>query len=187
MNCMDSRPNGSAPRGQASIPVPPPVPIPKRPPRACPWAVGAFLLAAALLTGLVGIWLGTPMKRAVVEVNAPYPANQQQAKFMILSAWELQQVPNAARWCDALNASPQDWPGVPSNTVFALNVQAAGHALTTLPRDLVVFFETPKPGWNRAGGSELLARNENGVAVAFADGRALLVPPGQVATLRWNP
>jgi hypothetical protein len=120
-------------------------------------------------------------------VNTVYPANQQQAKFMILSAWELQQVPHAANWCDALNASPRDWPGVPTNTVFALNAQAAGHALTGLPRDLVVFFETPKSGWNQAGGSELLARNERDVAIAFADGRALLVPPDQAAKLRWNP
>ena len=53
--------------------------------------------------------------------------------------------------------------------------------------DLAVFFETPKPGWNHAGDPELLARNASGVAVVFADGRALLVPPDQTARLRWNP
>jgi hypothetical protein len=145
------------------------------------------LLAAVLIGSVVAIWLVAPKKRSAVEVNSIYPANQQQAKFMVLSAWELQQVPNAANWCDALNASPSEWPGVPANTVFALNAQAAGRALASLPRDLVVFFETPKPGWNQAGGPELLARNESGVAVAFADGRALLVPPDQTAKLRWNP
>jgi len=184
---MNSRPNGSPPRGQGSIPVPPPVPIPERPQRAGLWAVGACLLAAVLIAGVLGLWLVAPKKRSVVAVNSIYPANQQQAKFMILSAWELQQVPKAANWCDALNANPNEWPGVPSNTVFALNAQAAGCALANLPRDLVVFFETPKAGWNQVGGPELLARNESDVAVAFADGRALLVSPDQTAKLRWNP
>ena len=184
---MDARPNGSPPCGHISIPVPPPVPIPERPQRAWLWAVGAFLLAAVLIGSVVAIWLVAPKKRSVVAVNSIYPANQQQAKFMVLSAWELQQVPNAANWCDALNASPSEWPGVPANTVFALNAQAAGRALASLPRDLVVFFETPKAGWNQVGGPELLARNESDVAVAFADGRALLVSPDQTAKLRWNP
>ena len=57
----------------------------------------------------------------------------------------------------------------------------------TLLPDLVVFFETPKPGWNQSGGPELLARKDSGVVVAFGDGRALLVPPDQTAKLRWNP
>ena len=187
MDCMDTRPNGSSPRRQGTIPVPPPVPIPKRPPRAWLWAGGAFLLAAVLIVGVLGLKFLMPKKRSVAEVNASYPSNQQQAKFMALSAWELQHVPNAANWCDALNATPREWPGVPSNTVFALNAQAAGRALTSLPRDLVVFFETPRSGWNQSGGPELLAKNEGSVAVAFADGRALLVPPDQTAKLRWNP
>jgi membrane protease YdiL (CAAX protease family) len=67
----------------------------------------------------------------VAEVSSIYPANQQPAKFIVLSALALQQVPNAADWCDALNASPKEWPGVPSNTVFALNAQAAGYALAS--------------------------------------------------------
>jgi len=51
----------------------------------------------------------------------------------------------------------------------------------------VVYFESAQPGWNQSGGAERLATNPDGVVVAFADGRALLVPPTEVAKLRWAP
>jgi hypothetical protein len=50
-----------------------------------------------------------------------------------------------------------------------------------------VFFETKTHGWNQAGGPEMLAKKPSGVAVAFADGRALLVDPAETARLRWEP
>jgi hypothetical protein len=53
--------------------------------------------------------------------------------------------------------------------------------------DTVVFFETSNTAWNQAGGPELLAKKPEGVAVAFADGRALVVPANEVAKLRWKP
>jgi len=71
--------------------------------------------------------------------------------------------------------------------VFALNSAVSGRKLMDLPSDTVVFFETPNSGWNQSGGPELLAQKSLGVAVAFADGRALLVDPEQTDTLQWNP
>lgn len=119
------------------------------------------------------------------------PAKQQppqnQAKLLVLSAASLAKIPAAANWCEALNAANSRQPAVPTNTMFALNAQAAGRERAKLPADLVLFFETAKPGWNRAGGAELLAKKASGVAVAFADGRALLISPDEAGNLRWKP
>lgn len=112
---------------------------------------------------------------------------QNQAKLLILTTAKLRQIPAAANWCEALNKSGARFPDVPTNTLFALNAQVAGRALTNLPPDTVVFFETASRGWNQAGGPELLAKKTTGVAVAFADGRALLVDPAESGKLRWNP
>ncbi len=120
-------------------------------------------------------------------VNTDLPSPQVLAKTLVFSAFALRKIPEAANWCETLNANGKLWPTTPSNTVFALNSRVAGRALTSLRGDTVVFFETSKPGWNQAGGSELLARKDGGAAVAFADGRALIVDPSESASLRWVP
>jgi hypothetical protein len=119
------------------------------------------------------------------------PAEQQplqnQAKLLMLTAASLPKLPAAANWCETLNAAKPRFPDVPTNTVFAYNSQVAGLDKTKISPSTVVFFETAKPGWNQSGGAELLAKKATGVAVAFADGRALLVSPDEVSTLRWKP
>jgi RNA polymerase sigma factor (sigma-70 family) len=120
-------------------------------------------------------------------VNTNLPSLQAQAKMLVFSTFALRRVPDAANWCETLNANGKLWPTTPSNTVFALNARVAGRALRSLPSDTVVFFETPNPGWNQAGGSELLPTEDKGAVVAFADGRAVIVDPSGRATLRWVP
>jgi len=112
---------------------------------------------------------------------------QNQAKLLMLAAFKLSQLPAADQWCEALNAGGSRLPEVPTNTVFAMNAAVAGHSLRQLPIDTVVFFETATPGWNQSGGAELLAQKQSDVAVAFADGRALLLTPAETKDLRWNP
>lgn len=110
-----------------------------------------------------------------------------QGKALIFSSFALRQVPAAARWCETLNGNGKLWPVTPTNTVFALNAKAAGLAISTLPGDLVVFFETPKTGWNVAGGAELFTAGENTAAVAFANGQVLQVSGQEASSLRWAP
>jgi hypothetical protein len=56
-----------------------------------------------------------------------------------------------------------------------------------LARDTVVFFEADSAGWNQVGGPELLSKKPAGVAVAFMDGRSIIVPQADVSKLRWTP
>jgi hypothetical protein len=112
---------------------------------------------------------------------------QNQAKLLILAAFKLPQLPAATDWCDALKRSGFGGPTLATNTLFAMNAQVAGRKLMSLPTDTVVFFETATAGWNLSGGAELLAKKTSGVAVAFADGRALLVDPVEAGKLRWAP
>ena len=124
----------------------------------------------------------------VRQTNIDLPAIQGQAKMLIFSAFTQRKIPEAAHWCEDLNAGGKIWPAPTSNTVFALNSQAAGRTFSpSLPGDMVVFFEAAQPGWNQTGGANLLAKRAEGVAVAFADGRALIVAPDEVAQLRWQP
>jgi len=112
---------------------------------------------------------------------------QNQAKLLILTAHNLGQPLNATDWCDTLKNSGVEWPNVRRDTVFAFNAAVTGRKLTDIPSDTVVFFETITHGWNQSGGAELLASKSMGVAVAFADGRALLVDPAESDKLRWKP
>lgn len=152
------------------------------------WVSGAIWLVGALVIGLLVYgYLPTGPIAKVRKVNAQLPGAQVQAKTFIYSSHMLGRIPDATNWCEALNPIGKFWRFTPSNTVFAINSQAAGRAFADLPGDMVVFFETSGLGWNQAGGSELLAKKSEGAAVAFADGRALIVAPGETASLRWGP
>jgi hypothetical protein len=152
------------------------------------WISGTIWLVGALVIGLLVYgYLPTGPIAKVRRVNAQLPGAQVQAKAFIYSSHILRRIPDATNWCETLNPIGKFWPVTPSKTAFAINSQAAGRAFADLPRDMVVFFETSGLGWNQAGGPDLLANKSDGAAVAFADGRALIVPPGESASLRWTP
>lgn len=71
---------------------------------------------------------------------------------------------------------------------YALNAAAAGKDLRTLPKDMVLLFDSG-PGWNQVGGPELLTMDNHkgeGCFVCFADGDARFIRADQVAGLRWT-
>jgi hypothetical protein len=158
------------------------------------WVTGAVLVLAIVTTTL---WVKKAEKPQPIpanlaprieKANAGLPSDQIQAKKLIMFAFAQKKIPEAANWCETLNADGKLWPTTPASTVFALNREVAGRTPgRELPGDLVVFFESKEFGWNQAGGPELLATKPEGVSVAFADGRASIVPPDQIANLRWKP
>ena len=126
----------------------------------------------------------------ITNVNTGRPEMQVQAKTLIFATMIQKRIPRATNWCDTLNVGGKLWPATPTNTLFALNSQVAGRAYSrTNPMGggVVVFFETARPSWNLVGGPDLVADNPEGVAVAFADGRAMIVPQNETAKLRWTP
>ena len=124
----------------------------------------------------------------IKQANTNLPPAQVQAKMLVFSAFAHKRIPDASNWCETLNADGKLWPADSPGTVFALNTQVAGRTLSPALRgDTVVFFETSSTGWNQSGGPELAADNPEGVAVAFVDGRSLVVPADQVSKLRWKP
>jgi RNA polymerase sigma factor (sigma-70 family) len=129
-----------------------------------------------------------PTVGQIQQANIGLPELQIEAKTLILCAMAHRQIPDAVNWCEALNSGGRLWPVTPTNTIFALNSQMAGRSFSRGMRgDTVLFFETSTPGWNQAGGSELLAKKTEGVAVGFLDGRALIVSPAEAAQLHWTP
>ena len=76
---------------------------------------------------------------------------------------------------------------------FALNSNAAGKKLSSLPPDCVLLFETISEfngkRWNQNGGPEILTTQYNdgkGCDVSFADGRTGFVPNKKLASLNWG-
>jgi len=129
-----------------------------------------------------------PAAKQIGQANIGLPELQIEAKTLIFSVMARRKIPDAASWCDTLNSDGRLWPVTPTNTVFALNSQMAGRSFSRGMRgDTVLFFEASNPGWNQTGGPELVAKKDEGVAVGFLDGRTLIVPPGEVAQLRWTP
>jgi hypothetical protein len=140
--------------------------------------------------------LDQPAEAPIEEIrqaNTGLPEAQGQAKMLIFSAMALRRIPDAANWCETLNANGNLWPVTPTNTAFAINSQVAGRAYSrkdmssgSIAGKTVVFFESSNAGWNQAGGSELLPKNAKAVAVAFADGTAVIVTSEERAKLRWT-
>jgi len=123
-------------------------------------------------------------------VNVGRPDLQVQAKTLIYAALIQKQIPPASKWCETFNVGGNFWPATLTNTYFSINSQVAGGAYSrTNPPSgqVVVFLETANLERNLAGGSDLVANNPDGVAVALADGRAMIVPQNEVRKLRWKP
>lgn len=164
-----------------------------------PWILGLAVLLAALALAL---WLFRPALRPsqpppesisatvkqIQKVNANRPALQVEAKSALMVANRLRAIPPAADWCERLNQAGRLWPVTPTNTFLALNAQVAGRPFGPgVADDTVVFFQAATPGWNQAGGPELLPPDADSVAVAFWNGRALLISREDVGKLRWAP
>jgi len=153
-------------------------------------AIGGWKRAQAAPSGKTEVDKIAESAAHIQQSNADLPDLQVQAKTLIFATMIQKRIPPAAKWCDTLNTGGKLWPVTPTNTVFALNAQVAGRPFSKTnmpPGDVVVYFEAAGAGWNQAGGAELLANKPTGVAVALADGRALLVTPAEAVHLRWTP
>lgn len=103
--------------------------------------------------------------------------------------------PEPDRWCDLLVSEtditenfficPVACQKGRCNFAMNINIQEYGAAA---PADMVVLFES-SPGWNLAGGSELLIteNHENkGCNIVFADGHVEFVTTEDLDKLRWT-
>ncbi len=106
-------------------------------------------------------------------------------------------LPVAATWCDQImpmigSPLPFQRPSDPNGTrgAYGLNVRVAGAKQGTVHRETVLIFELATPGWNRAGGPEIMrqpSRRGETMIVGFADGHAEAVPANRLSSLRWDP
>jgi hypothetical protein len=100
--------------------------------------------------------------------------------------------PSPEKWCDVL----VEWSGghlrdalrypkgEREGCPYAMNPHAHPHS----PSDVVFLFES-RPGWNQAGGPELLTTENHGGRgcwVVFADGQADFVAAADISGLRWT-
>ena len=104
-------------------------------------------------------------------------------------------IPSIESWCDALGK--YTLPGMlicassdtkEDQSSYAMNEFLAGKKLVELPPDLVLLFES-MPGWNKAGGPEILTtvhHEGEGCNVLFVDGRVEFIKVDKVSELRWT-
>lgn len=104
-------------------------------------------------------------------------------------------LPSVESWCDALRKYmlPENLicPGSDAKegqSSYAMNEYLDGKKLAELPPDLVLLFES-KPGWNKAGGSEILTMEHHyegeGCNILFADGHVKLFGAEEISKLKW--
>jgi len=103
-------------------------------------------------------------------------------------------LPSVESWCDALGKYMI--PGLlicassnarEDQSSYAMNEFLDGKKLAELPPDLVLLFES-KPGWNKAGGPEILTTEHHegeGCNVLFADGRVEFIKADKISELKW--
>jgi len=103
--------------------------------------------------------------------------------------------PTPSNWCDLLNdyaeINPRSFrciggPAGRCNYAMNANVEKLG---TSAPPDMVLLFET-LPGWNQAGGPELLTTDNHqgeGCNVLFVDTHVEFVKAGDIPDLKWKP
>jgi len=102
------------------------------------------------------------------------------------------QFPEPDKWCDVLKDSNEiaEWAfghwGYKEQTCdYALNKDAATLGVDA-PNNMVLLFDS-EPGWNRAGGIELLRKDGRGwINILFADNHQEIVREKDVAYLRWK-
>ena len=103
-------------------------------------------------------------------------------------------LPSVESWCDTLRKYmlPENLicPGSDAKegqSSYAMNEFLAGKKLAELPPDLVLLFES-KPGWNMAGGPEILTtENHEGECcnVLFVDGHVEFISANEISKLKW--
>ena len=117
------------------------------------------------------------------------------AKAMLIYANDYDnKFPTPSKWCDLLTehceVAPVSFcckgaPEGPCNYAMNINVQELG---TNAPPDMVLLFET-QPGWNQAGGPEILSTDNHqgeGCNVAFVDSHVQFVRTKDLKNLKWT-
>ena len=104
-------------------------------------------------------------------------------------------LPSTESWCDALGKymSPRMLICPGSNaredqSSYAMNEYLEGRKLAGLPPDLVLLFES-KPGWNKAGGPEILTTENHGgkgCNILFVDGHVKSIGAEKISELKWT-
>lgn len=106
-------------------------------------------------------------------------------------------LPPADKWCDLLVGHDYTTPkqfickasdAVLGESSYAFNRNLAGRKLSEIPGDVVLLFEC-KPGWNVAGGPQLLTTENHrgeGCSVAFADTHVMFVKTEDLGKLKWK-
>ena len=103
-------------------------------------------------------------------------------------------LPSVESWCDALGKYmlPENLicPGSDAKegqSSYAMNKYLDVRKLAELPPDLVLLFES-EPGWNKAGGPEILTMENHegkGCSILFADGNVKFIGTDKISELKW--
>jgi prepilin-type processing-associated H-X9-DG protein len=117
-------------------------------------------------------------------------------KMMLIYAGDYdEKFPTPSKWCDILNNYAEINPKTfrcrgasegPCNYAININIEKLNKSS---PPDMVLMFET-HPGWNQAGGPEILTTDyhENeGCNILFADLHVEFVRVNRLEQLRWKP
>jgi hypothetical protein len=186
------------------LPGPPPLPAIGRAKSKTPgWVIALIVLGAALgllaLLAIPAAMLLPALAQAKGKAQSIMCMNnmKQLALAVVLYADDNNgKFPPGNEWCDKINryvGSPKAFqcPAQENQRCgYALNQNLNSKKQNEVALDTVLLFES-NAGWNKAGGSELLASRHEGrekmFLVAFADGSVQMISQSRLATLGWEP
>ena len=157
-----------------------------------PVVAGVFVLPV-----LLGITLPALARARQVAFRMVCGTNMSSiGKAMIIYANDYDdKFPTSSKWCDLLvehaevdKMTFQCRGAAEGPCNYAMNENAAALG-NSVPPNMVLLFET-HPGWNQAGGAEILTTDnhqDDGCNVLFVDGHAEFVKKNALNNLRWKP
>ena len=153
--------------------------------------IAVLVVVMVLLVCLVPVEV--PWERATL-VACKYRMKSLMTAFKLYTDDFDGSLPSVESWCDALGKYML--PGMlicpgskakEDQSSYAINEFLDGKKLAELPPDLVLLFES-MPGWNKAGGPEILTTEHHegkGCNVLFADGRVEFIEADRISELKW--
>jgi prepilin-type processing-associated H-X9-DG protein len=150
-----------------------------------------LVVIVVLLVCLVSVEV--PWERATL-VACKYRMKSLTTAFKVYADEFDGSLPSVESWCDALGKymipGRLICPGSNARedqSSYAMNEFVDGKKLAELSPDLVLLFES-MPGWNKAGGPEILTtehHEDEGCNILFADGRVEFIKADRISELKW--
>jgi prepilin-type processing-associated H-X9-DG protein len=159
------------------------------------FAITGLVLPLVILPFMMAIMVPALARTRQIAIRMVCGTNMHNlGRAMLIYANDHDGFPTTSKWCDLLIEHAEVDPSLfrckgafegPCN--YAMNTNLENFDMANAPPDMVFLFET-KPGWNQAGGPEMLTTDNHqgeGCNILFADNHVEFVKTRDLDKLKW--